>query len=66
MPFPLSVSAALRQQQEIVDRLSDRAAAGNLEDARHELAVLEAFVGVLRHRRYIVRQQNAALLRCPL
>ena len=62
--FPLD--AALREQNQIVDSLSDREDRPHFEDSGHRLTGGNSIQRVLRQRRDIVRDDDAPLVGAPL
>ena len=66
LPLPFAIDAALGQENQIVDRLSDRGNGLYLEDPWHRLTCCNSIECVLRQRRDIVRDDDAPLVGGPL
>lgn len=63
--LPRRLGAALDEENEILDRVTDCDASSHLEHARHSLAFSDAIVGVAAQSRHIVRDQNATFAGRP-
>ena len=66
LPLPFALEAALGQENQIVDSLSDRGNGRYLENPWHRLTGCNSIEGVLRQRRDIVRDDDAPLVGGPL
>ena len=66
LPVPFAIDAALGQENQIVDSLSDWGNGLYLEDPRHRLTCGNSVECVLRQRRDIVRDDDAPLVGGPL
>ena len=66
LPLPFALEAALGQENQIVDSLSDRGIGPYLEDPSHRLTSCNSIECVLRQRRDIVRDEDAPLVGGPL
>ena len=60
--LPFALEAALGQENQIVDSLSDRGNGRYLENPWHRLTGCNSIEGVLRQRRDIVRDDDAPLV----
>ena len=65
MTFPLVLETAFGQEKDILDRSPDGDRLTDLEHPGHGKVPSDALVRVLRHRRYIVSEKNAALVGGP-
>lgn len=66
LSLPFALEAALGQESQIVDSLSDRGNGLYLEDPSHRLTCCNSIECVLRERRDIVRDDDAPLVGGPL
>ena len=66
LTLPLSLEAALGEQQEILDHQTDSQATTDLKHTRHGLACSNSVVCEARNCGHIVGQENPAFLRTPL
>ena len=66
LPLPFAFDAALGQENQIVDSLSDRSNRSHFEDPWHWLACRDSIECVLRQRRDIVCDDDASLVGRPL
>ena len=64
--LPFALEAALGQENQIVDSLSDSGAGPYLEDPWHRLTCCDSIECVLCQRRDIVRDDDAPLVGGPL
>ena len=59
LSFPLVLSAAFDQKQEIFDGTADRNCTADLEHPRHALPLLDALISITRHSYDVVSEQNS-------
>lgn len=66
LAFPLALTAALGEQQYVLDRSPKRDGLTHFEDPGHRTTRLNAFPRVLGHRRYVVGEEYPLLGSGPL
>ena len=66
LSLPFALEAALGEEKQVVDSLSNRGYGPYLEDPWHRLTCCNSIECVLRERRDIVRDEDAPLVGGPL